>query len=317
MTGHEEEIFSKLLAAFREDHVMLGRGFNELSCCLRAGDSLGAARAAHRVYEEAGPHICFEEEDFYPALVPLVGEKAVRKMRQEHCCGLDAVRTLLNRDPNLPVPADLSERLLAQSEVMEAHIAECGELFAALHHIPSTDQQVLYDKLMKWRREQPKLDLDRRTVGCGALRLVQCHPAALPLDASSRSSLPVLEQLTVRIGPEERREVARLASRLIADEPALIANDTLDPRTGSGIADGPALFFEDQSAIALRRSAPFGLPLPAAWRATATSWRSADSATPNSKPTAAICSDSVIPRSSCRLAFLICPWHSAAPAIRS
>jgi hypothetical protein len=32
------------------------------------------------------------------------------------------------RDPNLPVPADLSERLLAQSEVMEAHIAECGEL---------------------------------------------------------------------------------------------------------------------------------------------------------------------------------------------
>jgi hypothetical protein len=43
---------------------------------------------------------------------------------------------------------------------------------------------------------------------------------------------------------------------LIADEPALIANDTLDPRTGSGIADGPALFFEDQSAIALHRNAP-------------------------------------------------------------
>ena len=256
MTGHDEEIFSKLLAAFREDHAILGRGFNELSCCLRAGDILGAGRAAHRIYEEAGPHICFEEEDFYPALVPLLGEETVRKMRQEHCCGLDAVRTLLNRDPDLPVPADLSERLLAQSEVMEAHIAECGELFAALHHIASTDQQVLYDKLMKWRREQPKLDLDRRTVGCGALRLVQCHPAALPLDASHRSSLPVLEQLTVRIGPEERREVARLASRLIADEPALIANDTLDPRTGSGIADGPALFFEDQSAIALHRSAP-------------------------------------------------------------
>jgi hypothetical protein len=93
-------------------------------------------------------------------------------------------------------------------------------------------------------------------VGCGVLRLVQCHPAALPLDASHRSSLPVREQLTVRIGPEERREVARLASRLIADEPALIANDTLDPRTGSGIADGPALFFEDHSEIALPSGAP-------------------------------------------------------------
>ena len=68
-----EEIFSKLLAAFREDHAVLGRGFNELSCCLRAGDILGAGKAARRIYEEAGPHICFEEEDFYPALVPLAG----------------------------------------------------------------------------------------------------------------------------------------------------------------------------------------------------------------------------------------------------
>ena len=49
------------------------------------------------------------------------------------------------------------------------------------------------------------------------------------------------------------------------------------------------------------------------WPAKATSWRSAVSATPNSKPTAAMCSDLVIPRSSCRLAFLICPWHSVAP----
>lgn len=92
-----EEIFLKLLAAFREDHAVLGRGFNELSCCLRAADILGAARAAQGIYEEAGPHICFEEEDLYPALVPLLGEKTVRKMRQEHCCGFDAVRTLLNR----------------------------------------------------------------------------------------------------------------------------------------------------------------------------------------------------------------------------
>ena len=176
--------------------------------------------------------------------MPLLGEQTVRKMRQEHCCGFDAVRTLLNRRPDLPLPADLSKRLLAQSEVMEAHIAECGDLFAALHDMVPADQQALYNKLMKWRQQQPKLDLDRRTVGCGALRLVQCHPAALPLDASRRSSLPIAKQLTVQIGAEERRELARLASRLIADEPALIANDTLDPRTGSGIADGPALFFE-------------------------------------------------------------------------
>ncbi len=61
-----EPIFPKLLEAFQQDHVMLGRGFNELSCCLRAGDPAGACAAARRLYEEAGAHIGFEEEDFYP-----------------------------------------------------------------------------------------------------------------------------------------------------------------------------------------------------------------------------------------------------------
>jgi hypothetical protein len=148
---HREQIFAKLLAAFQEDHAMLGRGFNELSCCLRVGDMAGARVAARRLSEKAGPHISFEEEDFYPALVPLLSEETVRNMRQEHCCGLDAVRTVLKRDPDLPLSRDLSERLLAQSELMEAHIAECGELFTALRQIPPSEQQVLYDKLLEWR----------------------------------------------------------------------------------------------------------------------------------------------------------------------
>ena len=57
-----EKIFLKLLAAFREDHAILGRGFNELSCCLRAADILGAARAAREIDEEAGPHIALRRK---------------------------------------------------------------------------------------------------------------------------------------------------------------------------------------------------------------------------------------------------------------
>jgi hypothetical protein len=68
-----QQVFPKLLEAFEQDHVMLGRGFNQLSCCLRAGDPTGACAAARRLCEEAGAHIGFEEEGFYPALVPLLG----------------------------------------------------------------------------------------------------------------------------------------------------------------------------------------------------------------------------------------------------
>ena len=243
-----DNVLSKLLEAFEQDHVMLGRGFNQLSCCLRAGDSAGACAAARRLCGAAGAHIGFEEEDFYPALVPLLGEETVRRMRQEHCCGFDVICTLLSRGHDLPLHPDLGERLLAQSEVMEEHIAECGELFAAVRDIPPLRQQALYDRLIEWR-QHPKLDLARRTVGCGALRLAQCHPAAIPAGAFERSSLPVSKGLAVRVGSDERRELARMAARLIAEDPALITNDALDPRTGSGIEDGPALFYEDHSEI--------------------------------------------------------------------
>ncbi|MGA8990530.1 MAG: hemerythrin domain-containing protein [Rhodoplanes sp.] len=250
------DVFAQLLEAFRHDHVMLGRGFNELSYCLRAGDAVGAYAAACKLHDLAGAHISFEEEEYYPALIPLFGEETVRRMRQEHCCGVDVISTLLGRGPDLPLHPDLTARLLAQSEVMEEHIAECGELFAALRQIPAVKQRALYDKLIEWRR-CPKLDLERRTVGCGALRLAQCFPAALPPGTSERSSMPVVERHVVELGADERREAARMAARLIAEDPALITGSALDPRTAPGIESGPALFFEDHSEIPLGSGGSF------------------------------------------------------------
>ena len=86
-----KDAFAQLLHAFQCDHAMLGRDFSELSCCLRAGDAAGACAAARRIKESAGAHIGFEEEEYYPALIPLLGEQTVRQMGQEHCCGIDAI----------------------------------------------------------------------------------------------------------------------------------------------------------------------------------------------------------------------------------
>lgn len=251
-----EKIFPKLLEAFQEDHVMLGRGFNELSCCLRAADAAGAYVAARQLYEQAGAHLGFEEADFYPALVTLLGAEAVQRMYREHCCGFDAIHTLLSRGTDLPLSHDLSERLLAQTEVMEEHIAECGELFAAMRKIPEAEQQALYDKLILWR-QHPKLDWVNRPASCGGLKLAQCHPATVPPGSGRRSSVPVVKRFDVGIGSDERRELARLAARLIAEEPGLVATDTRAPRTGEGIEDGPALFFEDHSEIPLHPRTSF------------------------------------------------------------
>jgi hypothetical protein len=144
-----------LTDAFREDHAILGRGFHELSECLRAGDLAGARAVAERLDAEAGAHIAFEEEHFYPALLRLLGEQSVRRMYREHDLGLQVVCSLCQLSPGTQLSEDRRGELLRQSEEMDAHIAECGELFGAMGRIPPEEQEELFRKLVEWRRKRP------------------------------------------------------------------------------------------------------------------------------------------------------------------
>lgn len=145
-----------LFDAFREDHAVLGRGFHELSQCLRGDDAAGAREAAERIDTAAGSHIAFEEKHFYPALARMLGATEVRRMYSEHGKGLAAVRDLLEREPGAPLPDDERTRLMELSSAMEAHIAECGEMFAAMGRLPEEEQAALYRQLTVWREKRPR-----------------------------------------------------------------------------------------------------------------------------------------------------------------
>lgn len=150
-----EELGQKLIEAFQEDHALLGSSFHELSKCLRANDTLGARRIAKRLDEEAGAHIAFEEEQFYPSLEPLLGEAEVARLHAEHRLGLAVVQTLTGRTAETRLAEDERRRLLELSEAMERHIAECGELFAAMGRLPPKVQEELHGQLQDWRRARP------------------------------------------------------------------------------------------------------------------------------------------------------------------
>ncbi len=144
---------NNLLKAFHADHATLGKGFHELSAALRAGDLGMARQVAERLDADAGAHIAFEEEHFYKALAPLLGAGEVEKMYREHQQGLEVVKVML-RSTALS-EADRSD-WLQQSEAMEAHIAECGDLFAAMGRIPVEQQAALHKHLLKWRELKPR-----------------------------------------------------------------------------------------------------------------------------------------------------------------
>ncbi|MEW6039271.1 MAG: hemerythrin domain-containing protein [Pseudomonadota bacterium] len=145
-----------LFDAFREDHAVLGRGFHQLSQCLRGNDAAGARAAAERIDAAAGAHIAFEERHFYPALARILGAPEVRRMYLEHGKGLAAVRALLERKPGAPIAEDERSRLMELSRAMEAHIAECGEMFQAMRRLPDAEQAALYRQLTVWRERHPR-----------------------------------------------------------------------------------------------------------------------------------------------------------------
>ena len=147
---------SALFDAFRADHAILGRGFYELSALLRAGDIPGARSRAERLDREAGAHMAFEERHFYPALRRLIGNDEVDRLHGEHGRGLAVVRVLAQGPVDEPREEKEARWLLEGSELMESHVAECGELFGAMGRFPTGEQDELYRRLVALRGERPR-----------------------------------------------------------------------------------------------------------------------------------------------------------------
>lgn len=144
-----------LIKAYREDHAVLGRGFTSLSAALRGGRISLACEIARTLDVAAGPHIAFEEKDFYPRLAQRLGESELARLYGEHEAGLAVIERLLTLARNGGLDEASLAQLIARSEAMEQHIAECAELFQAMAALPADEQARLLDRLRRWREAQP------------------------------------------------------------------------------------------------------------------------------------------------------------------
>ena len=145
-----------LFDAFREDHAILGRGFYEIAGHIRERNLSAAKARAGQVDREAGAHIAFEQNHFYPALCGLIGGVEVDRLRREHEEGLKVIRRFQELSENSTVDEREWDRLLEKTEIMEDHVAECGELFGTMGRFTPKEQQALLDQLLALRREAPR-----------------------------------------------------------------------------------------------------------------------------------------------------------------
>lgn len=144
-----------LFEAFRADHAVLGQGFYELGERLRAADAAGARQLAARIDHDAGPHIAFEEADFYPALKPILGRTELDEMYLDHARGRALLEEILALDAT-QIDDARQKRLLAGVEAMQTHIADCGDLFGAMGSLAPEQQNGLLKRLLFWREQAPR-----------------------------------------------------------------------------------------------------------------------------------------------------------------
>ena len=158
------EIKQRLFDAFKADHTLLGSGFHTLATCLRDDDIAGAKAIAAKIGIEAGPHITFEEEAFYPALKRFLGQDDLDAMYLEHNNGRALLETVLRLDESVELTEARKQTLLAEVNKFETHVSECGELFGAMGGLSDTDLQHLLEKLISYRLQAPNWLSSQTTV---------------------------------------------------------------------------------------------------------------------------------------------------------
>jgi hypothetical protein len=141
-----------LIAAFEEDHRRMTRGIERLRELIAAGDVAGAVATAERLDVDAGGHIEFEEEVFYPFLRARLGDEAVNRFYQEHAAGQRAVEVVRGIDPGVELTDEQRNELLADLQTARDHALSCGTLVSHLENLDLSDAAAMREELERARR---------------------------------------------------------------------------------------------------------------------------------------------------------------------
>lgn len=149
------EINHDLFSAFREDHAVLGRGLHELRTLVLANEIGSLKAAAKKLDRNAGAHIAFEEENFYPALKAFLSSQEVDNMYDEHAHGAATLEKIDALAETGKLEPEQIDRFIERIDEMENHVSECGELFGAMGGLDRGQKEALLTDLLRWRRSAP------------------------------------------------------------------------------------------------------------------------------------------------------------------
>jgi len=155
------ELERTLLGVFQEDHQILTRGLHAVLEALRRGDDDAARALAESMDRDAGAHMQFEEQVFYPELRARLGDEFVDQLYREHAIGQRAVRALLSSE-GAQLTNDARRAIIGQLETAHEHVLSCGTIASALAELAPAQQDEMLARLDAMRtRHRRWTDLGR------------------------------------------------------------------------------------------------------------------------------------------------------------
>ncbi len=134
---------SGLREAFLEDHRRLVRGLSAIVEAVEEGELDQAADLAAELDADAGAHMAFEEEVFYPRIAETQGQSFVDRLMEEHEIGQRAIKALLGRGSGNELTEEERRGLLANLNLALAHTLSCGTLISVIDGDPERDEEEL------------------------------------------------------------------------------------------------------------------------------------------------------------------------------
>ena len=123
---------SALQQEFLDDHRVLISGLRDIITAIETDELERAVETAKRLDREAGAHMAFEEEVFYPQLARTYGDEFVERMVAEHEAGHRAIKSLIARQDAPRLAAEERSEILDDLGVALKHVMSCGTMLSEL-----------------------------------------------------------------------------------------------------------------------------------------------------------------------------------------
>lgn len=155
MTEKMTHIKKSLYEAFQADHAVLGRSLYDLRLLIADENPTEIRKLANEIIQTSGAHIAFEEFEFYPALKSHLSEAEISAMYLEHAEGLQLLEELSVIDDSAFESVDFLKETFSSLDILDHHIADCGNLFGAMGGLTEAEYTHLVEKLTYWRELAP------------------------------------------------------------------------------------------------------------------------------------------------------------------